>query len=411
MKKIWIVNYYAAPPKYTGNPRHLEFSSFLHKKGLDVTLFSSGFISDKNVSLTSRGKRFSNIKYGNHKFIHIGVKSYIGNGVSRMISIFQFGWIIFRFCKKFDKPDVILHNIHMPFDYPVLWCAKRLKAKYIAEAWDLWPDSFVRFGLISAKSPITKLAYMIEYKLYKNADEIIFSFEGGLDYLRNRKWLIETGGNINPNKVHYINNGVNNKKFNNDIINKSYSDFDLEDEHVFKIVYLGSIKLVNNLKALIDAASFLKSYSLIKFYIYGDGSDRDNLISYCKDKNIYNVVFKDKWIPFSDVPYVLSKSSLNILNYKKKFGIYGTSSGKLFQYLAAGKPIISNIEMNYCLIRKYKLGISQNLDSPKMYADAILSIYNLKPAEYNSMCARVLEVARKFDFEILSKKLLKVVNK
>ncbi len=410
IKKIWIVNYYTTPPEFVSNPRHLEFSHFLRKSGYDVTIISASYLSDKEIDLVPGGLNYIQKSYGEFKFIHIKVRHYIGNGINRMFSIFQFAWRINRYRNNFEKPDIILHNIHAPFDYPVLWCAKNLKAKYIVEAWDLWPDSFVRFGLISRKNPIVKIAYEIERLLYEKADKIIFTFEGGIDYLREHKWAKDFGGKIELNKIHYVNNGVNLEKFNNDIKLNQLDDKDLNNISNFNVIYMGSVRLVNNLKRLIDAAKILKSHKRINFLIYGDGIDREYLEQYCKDNGIHNVIFKEKWIPLKNVPYVLSKSSLNILNYQKDFGIYGVSSGKLFQYLASGKPICSNIKMNYCLIEKNYLGIAKNLDTPQEYADAILLLASLDEMEYNAICARVKEVSKHFDFEVLSTKLIGILE-
>jgi glycosyltransferase involved in cell wall biosynthesis len=409
MKKIWIVNYYSCPPEYTANPRHLEFSHNLGKAGYDVTTISAGYLSDKNIDLVPDKKKYVEVVYGEHKFIHIKVKHFVGNGIARMISIFQFAWHLYIYRKQFEKPDIILHNIHAPFDYPVLWCAQKLKAKYIVEAWDLWPESFVRFGLISKNNPIVKFAYSIERRLYEKADRIIFTFEGGIDYLKEQLWTKELGGKVDINKVFYINNGVNLEKFNTDVIQNRLVDNDLEDVACFKVIYLGSVRLVNNLKQLIDAAKILKSNSKIKFLIYGDGSDRAYLEEYCKEYKIDNVIFKEKWIPLRNVPYVLSKSSLNILNYQQGFGHYGVSSGKLFQYLASGKPICANVKMNYCLIEKNQLGIAKNLETPQEYADAILSIASLDESSYNAICKRVKEVAKEFDYKLLSEKLINIL--
>lgn len=410
MKKIWIVNYYSEPPEYVSNPRHLEFAHYLMKAGYDVTMISSGYLRGKNIDLIPKNKKYLEVKYGDYKFIHISVKHYVGNGLSRMLSIFQFSLRLYYYRKRFEKPDIILHNIHVPFDYPVIWCAKNMNSKYIVEAWDFWPDSFVRFGLISGNNPLVKIAYNLEKRLYERADQIILTFEGGIDYLVGRNWTIETGGKIDISKVHYINNGVNIKEFNNNIDKNRIVDSDLEDENFFKVVYLGSVRFVNNLKQLVDAANILKDNPKFKFLIYGDGPDRSYLEDYCKKKNISNVKFKEKRIPFSCVPYVLSKSSLNILNYQKDFGIYGISSGKFFQYLASGKPICCNIKINHCLITKNNLGIAKDFASNQEYADAIYQIGSLSEEEYNAVCERVKTTAKGFDFTILSRQLLNVLE-
>lgn len=409
-KRIWIVNYYSSPPEYVSNPRHIEFAKHLLDKGHDVTIFSSGYLADKKIELVHGQRKYSEVQYDLLKFVHIRVKHYTGNGIARMVSIFQFAYRIFKYRKKFLKPDIILHNIHAPFDYPILWCANRLKSKYIVEAWDLWPDSFVRFGLISENNPLTKLAYWIERRLYEKSDKIIFTFEGGKDYLKDRNWTIDSGGKIDIKKIYYINNGVNISEFNSNTESFQIHDDDLENDDYFKVVYLGSIRLVNDVKNLIDAADSLKDNKKYKFLIYGDGSDRDFLENYCKIKSINNVIFKEKWIPFSHVPYVLSKSSLNILNYQKDFGLYGISSGKFFQYLASGKPICCNIELNYDLITKHKIGIAKDLKTNHEYAAVIQEIANLDTEEYNAMCLRVDELAKQFDTKVMSGKLLNIIE-
>lgn len=410
-KHIWIVNYYSTPPKYDTHLRHLKFSEYLQEAGYNVTIFSSGFLRDDNIDLVGNSGKFKKVSYGVHNFVHIKVRHYKGNGLDRMFSIFQFAWRIFYLRKQFDKPDIILHNIHAPFDYPISWCVKKLKAKYLVEAWDLWPESFVTFGLLSAKNPIIKWAYSKERKLYERADKIIFSFEGGLDYLKNKKWTKSTGGKIEESKVNYINNGVSIDEFNSNITLYSLNDNDIESDVIFKIVYLGSIRLVNDVKQLIDAVSLLKKYKDIRLLIYGDGDQREILIQYCNDNSINNVIFKEKRIPLSFVPYVLSHSNINILNYQKGFGKYGISAGKLFQSLASGKPIICNVPIAYDdVITNNNLGLADNLDNPEKYAKAILKIYNMNDEDYESMCERVQDTAKHFDFKILSDNLINVLE-
>ena len=66
--------------------------------------------------------------------------------------------------------------------------------------------------------------------------------------------------------------------------------------------------------------------------------------------------------------------------------------------------------MNYCLIEKKNLGIAKNLSTPQEYADAILSIASFNEIEYKALCDRVKEVAKEFDYKVLSDKLIKVLE-
>lgn len=409
-KHIWIVNFHTAPPEYVSQPRYIKLIPYLQAEGYKVTIITQSYLRKLNIEFVDRDRKFSIRKYDNFDFIHIKSLKYKGNGIGRMISIFMFSIRLYFLRNRFEKPDIIIHNIHAPFDYPVLWCSKKLKSEYIVEAWDLWPDDFVTFGLISAKNPLMKLAYSIERKMYDNAKKIIFTFEGGLDYLRGKNWTNRTGGKIDEEKVHYINNGISIQDFNNNKTEFKLNDEDIESPNTFKIIYMGSINLVNDVKQLIDAVDLLKEKEDIRLYIYGDGSQREGLIDYCKEKSIANVVFKEKRISLTYVPYVLSNASLNVLNYQKGFGEYGISSGKFFQSLGSGKPIICNIKINYDLISKNNLGICDDLNSSEKYSEAILKIYNLKKSEYKSMCDRVKETAKEFDYSELSKELINILE-
>ena len=411
-KHIWIVNYYTSPPKYDTHLRHLKFSEYLQKSGYKVTIFSSSFLRGENIDLVDNGRKFKKVSYGIHNFVHIKVKHYKENGLDRMFSIFQFAWRILRYRNKFEKPDIILHNIHEPFDYPIYWCSRKLKSKYIVEDWDLWTWSFIKTGLLKKGSLFSKFAFKIDEKLFIKADRIIFSMEGGVDYIKDMKWDIENGGKVDVKKIFYINNGVDLDDFNNNKCVNIINDDDLSDDS-FKIIYLGSISMSNSIKELVDAAKIIhiNANNNIKFLIYGDGNERELLENYCSQNNITNVKFKEKKIPIQEVPYVLSKSDLNILNYFKSFGYYGVSSGKLFQYLASGKPICCNIDMGkYDIISRCNLGIAREYDTSEEYADAIMSIYSLPKNEYDSMCNRVLDASKEFDYNVLSKKLINVIE-
>lgn len=410
-KHIWIVNYYTTPPEFVSNERHLKFAHYLQEAGYKVTIFSSGYIPVNDIDLVDNDLSYKRVTYGEYNFVHIKVRHYRGNGINRMLSIFEFAWKILRHRNKFERPDVILQNMHAPFDYWVSTCARKLKVRYIAEAWDLWPEGFVTFGLVSAYNPILKWAYAKERKMYERGSDIIFSFAGGIEYLKKKHWTNSTGGKIDESKVYYINNGISINDFDKNKVAYSLNDKDIENEKIFKIIYLGSIRLVNDVQQVIDALFLLKDYKDICLFIYGNGEQRDRLMQYCKDKGISNVVFKQEWIPLTYVPYVMSHSNLNILNYQTGFGDYGISSGKLFQSLAAGKPVVCNVNIMYDnVITDNHLGIAENLDTPQKYADAILKMYNLDKDSYNAICDRVRETAKRFDFKMLSNQLIEVLR-
>ena len=70
--------------------------------------------------------------------------------------------------------------------------------------------------------------------------------------------------------------------------------------------------------------------------------------------------------------------------------------------MASGKPICANLQMGYCPITKYNLGIAKEFKSPEDYADAILSFVNMGAEEYNKICKKSAKTAENYDYRKLT---------
>lgn len=409
--RIWIVNYYTGSPETLSNPRYVQFARRFMDAGYDVITFNSSRSAKTIDEQTAEGQLFLERNYGDYKFVHVNAPAYKGNGLARMKSIFTFAWMIYRHADEFERPDVILHNVHTPFDYPILWAAKKVNAKYVSEAWDAWPDVFAHLGLVSYSNPVLKLFYQIEKRIYQKADQVVFTIAGMIQHIKDMGWSTETGGMIDLSKVHYINNGVDLEQFDKDKVAYPRQDADLKDRSKLNVVYLGSINKANHVHTLIEAAKILQSLDFYRFYIYGDGADRMELEKKVKDEGITNVVFKEKRIPLCEVAWVVSQATVNIMNYQKEFGYMGVSSGKLFQYLAAGKPIVCNVEIAFDdVITDNHLGIAKNIATPEAFAQAIRDVAEQSRASYDAMCERVRKTAERFDYNKLAAEEIKVIE-
>ena len=132
---------------------------------------------------------------------------------------------------------------------------------------------------------------------------------------------------------------------------------------------------------------------------------------YVKDNHIDNVVFKETRIPFEECAWVVSQATVNVMNYDKRFGKWGVSSGKMFQYLAAGKPILCNIDIAYDnVIKDNKLGASQSFETPESFVELIRQLAEQSKEDYNAMCERVRDVAKRFDYKVLATQELEVIK-
>jgi glycosyltransferase involved in cell wall biosynthesis len=411
-KTIWLVNYYAMPPEHESRLRTIKFAYYLNTLGYQTKIISSGFLHNKNIDLCQPGKSYTECDYDGLEFIHLKTLKYENTGgLLRFISLFLFHFKLHFIAKNFNKPDYIIHTCLPPFGNITYYTAKKLKAKYIAEVLDLWPESFVTFGLIGKNNPLLSLLYKAERHIYSKAYAVVFSMQGGKDYLEQKNWLKSQGGTIDDKKVFYINNGVDLKDFEDYLKTYTFKDQDLDNDGIFKIIYLGSVRRANNVLKLIKASEHLKPYKDIKILIYGDGDERKMLEEYIKTNAIENVIFKDKWVKPIYVPYILSKSQLNLLNYfPNPIFKYGGSQSKSFQYMASGKPICCNLLMGYDPIVKYQLGISKEFNTDKEYAEAMKFFYDLDKEEYLKMCVNAKTAAQQYDYPVLVNKLVQILN-
>lgn len=409
---IWMLNLYAMPPEYEVRTRTNTMAKYLMRSGHKVKIISASTIHNTNINLMeNENGALLEKKYGNLEFVHVKTSNYKGNGLSRIINHFQFAFrLLLNFKKITMVPDVVICNLGVPFVIFPYVLSKKIKAKFIFEVRDLWPESFVVFNIIKENNPILKLLYICEKWIYKKADKIIFTMEGGKDYIIEQGWNKENGGPIDLKKVYHINNGVDLEAFDYNKENFALEDVDLNNMKTFKVLYTGSMGRANSLNYLIQAAQLIqdKGYNDIRFIFFGDGDQKKYLQQYVNDKIIRNIIFKGR-VEKKYISNILSKSELNIFTGEKSdLYRYGLSLNKMFDYLASGKPIVSNVECGYDILEKYNCGITAKGGSAETLAAAILKIYNMPKEEYNNYCNNSLKAAQNFNFKLLTKKLEEV---
>lgn len=411
IRNIWLVNKYAMPPQYESRLRTIKFARYLQEMGYKVTVFGSSVMHNMNLDLISGSKKYIEAEYDNIHFVHIKSCRYKKTaGINRVLSDIQFHYRLVRLAKKFEKPDLVVATTFPLISNPLLSYCHKHGIKYITEMLDWWPDDFVDFGLVSAKNPIMKYLFKVAQKNYVESDATVFSIQGCYEYFRDKKWDKDSGGPVDLKRVFYINNGVDLQDFNIWRIYYKLDDKDLQSDKK-RVIYLGSVRLANNVGQLIKAAELLKDREDVEFLIYGNGDDREPLIEYCKVHGLKNVKFKDKWIDPKYVPYVLTRSYVNILNYTANFGKYGISSSKMFQYMASGKPIVCNVDIMYSVIVEKNIGVCHDMKDAQDYADAIKSILDLPKDEYDAMCERAREAVKEYDYPYLTKQMVDVIKK
>ncbi len=416
MHRFWIFNHYATTPLTGPLLRHYYFAEYLKERNIETTVFAANELHQTGGCVDTHGKPYLRTEEEGVPFVFVKTSKYEGNGISRVKNMVSFFLGLLKiskgYAKQYGKPDVIMGSSAHPLtSIAGILVARRFRVPAIVEVRDLWPEAIFSFGKVKMNSLVGRLLSAGEKWMYVHADAIVFTKEGDVDHIKEMGWDKDHGGKIDLAKCHYINNGVNLKDYYVSIEKDILKDPDLEDDS-FKVVYTGTVRPVNNVGNLLDTAKLLKDKKDIKFLIFGGGSELEKLEKRVQDEHIDNVIFKG-FVEKKYIPYILSRSSVNVLNYSQANYNWsrGNSSNKLFEYMASGKPIISTVKMGYCILDKYQCGLSLDECTAKALAEQILKIHDMPEEAYAQMAENAKNGAKDFDFPVLTRKLYQVIKR
>ncbi|MDY0277998.1 MAG: glycosyltransferase family 4 protein [Acholeplasma sp.] len=405
--RIWFISPYNSPPNMGHLNRHFYFAKYLKELGHEPIIFVNSKVHNTAINNIRNGSFYLKDDSNGFDTYFIKICDYNNSKIKRIFTFFQYYFRTKKLSKKLKKPDVIIGSSPHPLA-PILAnkLGKKFNCQSIVEIRDLWPESFVAYNIMKKNNLFLKLFYLGEKWIYKNADKIIFLMEGGRDYIINQKW----DKKIDLNKIYHLNNGVDLEKFNFNLINNVFLDKILDDDSKFKICYAGSIRKVNKIHLLLEVADQLKEYKDIVFLIYGNGDCLLKLIERTGELGLNNVEFKG-FVEKDKIPYILSKSNLNIIiGENNELGKYGISANKIFEYLASGKPILQTFRTDYSIVKNNKCGLETSDFSVKEVIDSILYFYNMDNLEYNVYCDNAINTSKKYDFKSLSRKLIEIIE-
>lgn len=414
MKRVWIFNHYSSEMYFNKGGRHYWFAKYLRRAGYEPVVFccNAKHNSDYEHYIDMTGlweeRMAEEIET---PFVFVQGRDYKGNGKQRVLNMVDFYWNAKKAAKEYakenGKPDIILASSAHPLTLVAgLQLARRFGIKCICEVRDLWPESFIAYDLAGANNPMVIALRRLEKWIYKRTDALIFTAEGMYEYIREQEWEKD----IPKEKVHYINNGVDLEVFDYNREHFQIKDEDIENPELFKVVYTGSIRRVNNLGLLLDAAKKVTNKK-IRFLIWGDGNELEMLRQRVRTEKINNVIFKGR-VDKCFVPYISSLAELNIVHGSPSTVLkYGISANKLFDYLASGKPVLSDFPCEFN--PSVQCGAGFDIQNPKAdkIADMIEKICSMSPdeMEHYGRNARIA-AEQQYDYKVLTQKLLKIIE-
>lgn len=270
--------------------RHYMLGKYLSRMGYEPFVFSGNELHHVGERIDTGSKIFVEKEAEGVKFYYIKTTHYEKNDFRRILNILSYYKNIFKACRKVAKeygaPDVIYASSMYPTALVAgIRLAKKYGVKCICEHRDIVPEGFIRKGTFKENSIIAKAARWFIKRTYIKSDVIVFTMGGGKQYLIDQKLDIEHGGKVDLSKVFYINNGVDLEKSEHDANMHILSDADLDDPDVFKVVYFGAIRFMNQMPLFIEVARTLKmrGYHNIKILMWGTGTKLDEMRQQLKE--------------------------------------------------------------------------------------------------------------------------------
>ena len=386
------MNQYAITPDMSGGTRHYTIFRILAELGYNVTIFAAGFNYQKREELKCFPGEDVKVEVVNGvRFVWLRTFPYAKNNWKRIVNMLSYTWRCLRSYKKLlkeeqvEKPDTIIGSaVHLFAVWAAYKISKKLKANFVMEVRDLWPLTMVEFRKGLKYHPMVLFFGMLDRVLAKRARKIISVLPGAYDYYKRY--------DIPKENVVWIPNGVETSLYQVDNIPP-----ELSREKPFKVMYTGTFGMEASLSTLLLAAKAVKEKGLpIFFELVGSGEKQNELMALKETWGLTNVEFfkpvgKDK-IPVllasADVVWIGSRKLKNL--YK-----YGFSFNKLFEYLAAGKPIVFSIDSEYNPVKESGAGLTVMPGDADALAEAIIRLYGMSKEERQEMGQKGITYAKK----------------
>jgi len=359
------------PPERGAVRRLYEFAKFFQNGGHEVTVLTAmPNYPDGVVPEKYRGKFLVKEKLNDLNIY----RSYVMPASNAEPKKRMIGFITFLFSSLINsfrikgKFDLILAS-SPPVTSPLIgYILSRLRrTKLVLEIRDLQPESGEQFGNLN-KSLFTESIRKVMRFLYHKADHIVCVTEGIAE------WMKAYG--IPENRLTTIKSGVG-YDFINSHSNGIRKKYGWEDK--FLILFSGTLGWVRPLETIVESARLLADDRQYHFVFVGDGQKRESLEALTKQYNLKNISFVGLQ-PLEQIPYYLKAGDVLVECLKEVPVAKVALPTKIFEYMAAGRPIIfgSTDGETSRLLEKAGGALTYSSGHPEQLAEIVRALYHKK---------------------------------
>lgn len=318
-----------------GGTRHHELALFLASRGHQVTVIASPVSYLTGAESATRQESPPSTESGPGGVRVLRAYTYQALHKSffhRLLAFFSFMISSFFLGLGVKNVDVVWGTSPPIFQGVTAWALARLKgARFLFEVRDLWPDFAIAIGVL--KSPLLiKLSLWLEHFLYRRADRVMVNSPAYVAHVLAR----------GARAVDLLPNGADPAMFNP--LDGGYafrSKHGLKNK--FMALYAGAHGISNDLGVVLQAAALLQEQPRLQIVLLGDGKEKSNLQAQAAALGLKNVLFLPP-APKTDMAQILAAADACIAILKPLEAYKTTYPNKVFDYMAAGRPVALAID-------------------------------------------------------------------
>jgi len=318
-----------------GGTRHHEFARYLAGKGHRVTVIASpvSYLTGDNTSHANVSQSSQLVSGGDVTIL----RAYTYQGLHksffhRVLAFFSFMVSSFFIGLRVRHVDLIWGTSPPIFQGWTAWMLARLKrVPFLFEVRDLWPEFAIAIGVLRNPTLIN-MTLWLERFLYRHADKVIVNSPGFIDHVAGR----------GARSVELIPNGADPEMFDP----ADGGDLFREAHHFqgkFVALYAGAHGMSNDLDVVLEAAKMLIAKPEIQIVFLGDGKEKARLQAQANEMGLENVTFLPP-VAKSGMAGVLAGTDTCIAILKPLDAYKTTYPNKVFDYMAAGRPVVLAID-------------------------------------------------------------------
>lgn len=315
-----------------GGTRHYELAQHLAERGHRVTIIASqvSYLTGKAEPApvekhAGPANRVTILRAYTYKALH---RSF----VHRVFSFLSFMFSSFWLGLRVKQVDLVWGTSPPIFQGATAWGLARLKrVPFLFEVRDLWPAFAIDVGVL--RNPILiRASLWLESFLYRHADRLVVNSPGFIEHVTRR----------GAKQVELVPNGADAAMFDPYASGAGFrEDYDLQGK--FVAIYAGAHGMSNDLGVLLQAARELLDTPQIVIALIGDGKEKPALMQQADEMKVKNVRFIPP-MPKARMAQALAAADACIA-ILKPIPMYATVyPNKVFDYMAAGRPVILAID-------------------------------------------------------------------